>query len=68
MGERTICERQEDHSDMEMDISETGSIGMKGETRGTGMNGGVSVRATLKHHGGYTITWADRGENQSMNN
>ena len=26
---------------MEMDISETGNIGMKGETRGIGMNGGV---------------------------
>ena len=26
---------------METDISETGSIGTKGETRGTGMNGGV---------------------------
>ena len=28
----------------------------------------VCVRATLEHHGGYTVTWADRGENQSMNN
>ena len=27
---------------MEMDISETGNVGMKGETRGTRMNGGVS--------------------------
>ena len=27
-----------------------------------------TVRATLKHHGGYTVTQADRGENQSMNN
>ena len=27
---------------METDISETGNIGMKGETRGTGTNGGVS--------------------------
>ena len=27
---------------MEMDISETRNIGTKGETRGTGMNGGVS--------------------------
>ena len=26
---------------MEMDISETGNIGAKGETRGTGMNGRV---------------------------
>ena len=26
---------------MEMDISETGNIGMKGETRGTGTDGGV---------------------------
>ena len=42
MGERTIRERREDHSDMEMDISETGNIGMEGETKGTGMNGGVS--------------------------
>ena len=33
---------QEDHSDMETDISETGNIGTKGETRGTGMNGGMS--------------------------
>ena len=41
MGGRKLCERQEDHSDMEMDISETGNIGTKGETRGTGMNGGV---------------------------
>ena len=40
-GEKTICEGQEDHSDMEMDISETGNIGTKGETRGTGMNRGV---------------------------
>ena len=23
-----------------------------------------NVRATLKHRGGYTVTWADRGENQ----
>ena len=29
---------------------------------------GDDVRATLKRHGGYTVTWADRGENQSMNN
>ena len=28
----------------------------------------ASVRATLKCHGGYTVTQADRGENQSMNN
>ena len=27
---------------MEMNISETGNIGTKGETRGTGMNRGVS--------------------------
>ena len=27
---------------METDISETGNIGMKGETRGTGMSRGVS--------------------------
>ena len=26
---------------MEMDINETGDIGTKGETRGTGTNGGV---------------------------
>ena len=41
MGEKTICERQEDHSDMEMDINETGNIGMEGEARGTGTNVGV---------------------------
>ena len=34
MGKKTICKGQEDHSDMEMDISETGNIGTKGETRG----------------------------------
>ena len=28
--------------DMETDIIETGNIGTKGETRGTGMNAGVS--------------------------
>ena len=27
---------------MEMDINETGDVGTKGETRGTGTNGGVS--------------------------
>ena len=27
---------------METDINETGNVGMKDETRGTGMNGGVS--------------------------
>ena len=42
MGEETICEKQEDHSDMEMDISETGNIETKCETRGTETNGGVS--------------------------
>ena len=41
MGEKTICKRREDHSGMETDISETGNIGTKGETRGTGTNGGV---------------------------
>ena len=41
-GGRKLCKRWEDHSDMETDISETGNIGMKGKTRGTGMNGGVS--------------------------
>ena len=41
-GGKKLCERREDYSDMEMDISETGNIGMKGETRGTGTNGGVS--------------------------
>ena len=39
--EETICEGREDHSDMETDISEMGNIGTKGETRGTGTNGGV---------------------------
>ena len=38
-GGENLCERQEDHSGMEMDISETGNIGMEGETRGTGTNG-----------------------------
>ena len=41
-GGRKLCERPEDHSGMEMDISETGNIGTKGETRGTGTNRGVS--------------------------
>ena len=40
-GEKNLCKRREDHSGIEMDISETGYIGTKGETRGTGMNGGV---------------------------
>ena len=40
-GKRAICKGQEDH-DMETDINETESAGMKDETRGTGMNGGVS--------------------------
>ena len=30
------------HSGIEMDISETGNVGTKGETRGTGTNRGVS--------------------------
>ena len=41
-GGRKLCEGREDHSGMETDISETGNIGTKGETRGTGMNGKVS--------------------------
>ena len=41
-GGKNLCERQEDHSGMETDISETGNIGTKGETRGTGTKGGVS--------------------------
>ena len=41
MGGRKLCRRQEDHNSMEMDISETGNIGTKGETRGTGTIGGV---------------------------
>ena len=41
MGGRKLCEEQEDHSGMETDISETGNIGTKGETRGTGTNGRV---------------------------
>ena len=32
-GGRKLCERREDHSGMETDISETGNIGTKGETR-----------------------------------
>ena len=31
---------------METDISKTGNIGTKGETRGTGTNGGVSEIGT----------------------
>ena len=41
-GKKTICERQEDHSDMEMDINETENAETMDETRGTGTNGGVS--------------------------
>ena len=41
-GGEKLCERREDHSGIETDISETGNIGTKGETRETGMNGGVS--------------------------
>ena len=41
-GGGNLCKRREDHSGIETDISETGNIGTKGETRGTGMNGGVS--------------------------
>ena len=40
-GREAICERWEDHGDMGTDINETGDIGMKDETRGTGMNGGM---------------------------
>ena len=40
-GGEYLCKRREDHSCMETDISETGNIGAKGETRGTGTNGGV---------------------------
>ena len=42
MRGENLCKRREDYSGIEMDISETGNIGMKGETRGTGMNGEVS--------------------------
>ena len=42
MGGENLYERREDHSGIETDISETGNIGTKGETRGTGTNGGVS--------------------------
>ena len=41
-GGRKLCKGQEDHSGMGMDISETGNIETKGETRGTGTNGKVS--------------------------
>ena len=41
MGGEKLCERQEDHSGMETNITETGNIGTKGETRGTGTNRGV---------------------------
>ena len=40
-GEENLGEKREDHGGIETDISETGNIGSKGETRGTGMNGGV---------------------------
>ena len=33
-GGENLGKRREDHSGMETDISETGNIGMKGETRG----------------------------------
>ena len=42
LGGENLGERQEDHSGIEMDISETGNIGTKGETRKKGTNGGVS--------------------------
>ena len=42
MGGRKLCEGREDHNGMEMDISGTGNIGTKDETRGTGTNGKVS--------------------------
>ena len=41
-GGENLCKKREDHSGIEMDISETGNIGTKGETRGTGTNGEVS--------------------------
>ena len=41
-GGENLYERREDHSGIETDISETENIGTKDETRGTGMNGGVS--------------------------
>ena len=41
MGGRKLCKGREDHSGMEMDISETGNIGTKSETRRTGTNGRV---------------------------
>ena len=40
-GGKNLCERREDHGGMDTDISEMGNIGTKGETRGTGTNGGV---------------------------
>ena len=41
-GEKTYARDEKIHSGMEMDIGETGNIGTKCETRGTGTNGGVS--------------------------
>ena len=41
-GGENLYKRWEDHSGIETDISETGNIGTKDETRGTGTNGGVS--------------------------
>ena len=40
----------------------------KGTFEALGSSTLVIVRATLEHCGGYTVTQADRGENQSMNN
>ena len=41
-GGENLGERREDNSGIETGISETGNIGTKGETRGTGTNGEVS--------------------------
>ena len=39
-GKETMCEGQEDHGNMQTEISETG-LGMRDETRGTRTNRGV---------------------------
>ena len=53
-GKETLCKRQEDHGDMEMDISETGNIGTKDETRGN-RDEWRGVRDTMEI--GWTLEW-----------
>ena len=63
-GGENLGERREAHSGIEMDISETGNIGKKGETRGTGTNR-ESVRDVMEigadfGNGGYSGGWQSR--------